>query len=285
MAPGLASAWTAIALWSTLATLTVRLAGVPPLLLAGCALTIGGLVGLPRRRDWRVAPRVLALGVYGLFAYHFVFFKALRLAPPVEANLVNDLWPLLIVLLSPLFDPARRLTGRHAAAGLMGFTGAALLVGGAQASFAPEHAAGYAFALAAALIWSTYSLASSRLTAVPTGAVGLYSLVSGLLALLCHALLEPRHAWSLGEVPLVLAMGVGPMGFAFYAWDDAMKRGDPRVVGVLSYFIPLASTLLLAAFAGGRLGPGVWGAMALIVGGGLLGAGVDLFPRLSENRA
>ena len=283
MGPGLASAWTAIALWSTLAALTVRLAGVPPLLLAGCALIIGGLVGLPRRAEWRVSPGVLALGVYGLFAYHFVYFRALRLAPPVEANLVNDLWPLLIVLFSPLFDRSRSLTARHGAAGLMGFAGAALLVGGGRASFSAAHAAGYGYALAAALIWATYSLASSRLPAVPSGAVGLYSLVSGVLALLCHLVLEPRHAWNISEVPLVVAMGVGPMGWAFYAWDDAMKKGDPRVIGVLSYFIPLASTLLLAAFAGGQLGPGVWAAMALIIGGGLLGSGVDLPSRLREN--
>jgi drug/metabolite transporter (DMT)-like permease len=31
--------------------------------------------------------------VYGLFGFHFFLFLALRHAPPVEANLVNYLWP------------------------------------------------------------------------------------------------------------------------------------------------------------------------------------------------
>ena len=268
MAPALA----AIVLWSTLATLAVRLAAVPPLLLAGVSLLIGSSFGLARWRQWPMRPGVLALGVYGLLGYHFVFFQALRRAPPVEANLVNDLWPLLIILLTPLFQSGRRLRARHAGAGAMGFAGAALLVTGGRWGFSAEHAAGYAFALAAAVIWATYSLASSRLGTVPTGAVGAFCALSGGLALVLHRLLEPAYSISAGEAPYVLAMGLGPLGYAFYAWDEAMKRGDPRAVGALAYLIPLASTLLLAAFAGGRLGPGIWLAMALVVGGAALGS-------------
>jgi drug/metabolite transporter (DMT)-like permease len=47
----------------------------------------------------------LLLGVYGLFGYHFLLFLALRSAPPLEANLVNYLWPLLIVVLAPVLLP------------------------------------------------------------------------------------------------------------------------------------------------------------------------------------
>ena len=255
-----------------LATLTVRLAAVPPFLLAGLSLCLGSVFGLTRWRQWTMRPAVLALGVYGLLGYHLVFFQALRRAPPVEANLVNDLWPLLIILMTPLFKKTLRLGVRHAAAGLMGFCGAALLVTGGRWGFAAEHLPGYAFAFAAAVVWSTYSLASSRLGQVPTGAVGAYCAASGVLALVLHSFLEPAYTLGAREAPFVLAMGLGPLGWAFYAWDDAMKRGDPRVVGALSYLIPLASTLLLAAFAGGRLDGTVWLAMALVVGGAALGA-------------
>lgn len=250
----------------------MRLAAVPPLLLAGLSLLIGSVFGLRRWRQWKMRPPLLALGVYGLLGYHFVFFSALRRAPPVEANLVNDLWPLLIILLTPLFQPGRRLAARHAAAGLMGFAGAALLVTGGRWGFEAAHLPGYAFALAAAVIWSTFSLASSRLGHVPSGAVGAFCAVSGALAVFLHTLLEPPYRLTASEAPFVLAMGLGPLGYAFYAWDDAMKRGDPRVVGALSYLIPLVSTLLLAAFAGGRLDGTVWLAMALVIGGAALGA-------------
>src|SRR4029450_3374120 len=92
----------AILLWGTLATFGVALAHLPPLFLTGCALTIGALPGVARLRQWRVRATTLLLGSGGLFGFHFLLFLALRNAPPVEANLVNYLWPLLIVLLTPV---------------------------------------------------------------------------------------------------------------------------------------------------------------------------------------
>ena len=120
----------AIALWGALATLALRLSAVPPFLLTGLALAIGSLVGgralLRRPPPWRR----LALGIYGLFGFHFFLFLALRHAPPVEANLVNYLWPLLIVVLAPAIVPGVRASARHVIAAVMGFAGAALLIAG-----------------------------------------------------------------------------------------------------------------------------------------------------------
>src|SRR5690349_19270104 len=108
----------AIALWASLASLGVTLKHVPPFLLTGLALVIGSVPAWPLARHWKVPGRTLALGIYGLFGYHLLLFIALRVAPPVEANLVNYLWPLLIVVLSPLILPGMRLKGAHVAAAL-----------------------------------------------------------------------------------------------------------------------------------------------------------------------
>ncbi|MCE2880705.1 MAG: EamA family transporter, partial [Comamonadaceae bacterium] len=95
----------AIALWSMLATLGVSLAHLPPFLLTGLALVIGSMPAWPLARQWKVPLPTLLLGVYGLFGFHFLLFIALRVAPPVQANLVNYLWPLLMVVLAPVFLP------------------------------------------------------------------------------------------------------------------------------------------------------------------------------------
>ena len=119
----------AIALWSMLASLGVSLAHVPPFLLTGLALLVGSVVALPLSRfdfrQWRVPPTTLLLGVYGLFGYHFLLFMAFQHAPPVQANLVNYLWPLGIVLMAPLILPGVRLGPAHVLAALAGFAGAA----------------------------------------------------------------------------------------------------------------------------------------------------------------
>ena len=115
-----AYAGSAILLWATFAYLGLRLAAVPPFLLVGIALSIGSLFSIHRFHRSRISVRALLLGIYGLFGYHLCLFLALRLAPPVEANLLNYLWPLLIVLMSPMFIPETRIGLFHVLAGNWG---------------------------------------------------------------------------------------------------------------------------------------------------------------------
>jgi drug/metabolite transporter (DMT)-like permease len=260
----------AIALWATLAALGVALAHVPPFLLTGLALIIGSVPAWPLARHWRVPPTTLLLGVCGLFGFHFLLFVALRHAPPIEANLVNYLWPLLIVVLAPVFLPGVRLRPVHVLAAAAGFAGAALaILGGREVS--GTLAWGYLPALGSAFIWASYSLLTRRVPHFSTAAIGLFGLVSGLLALACHALLEPATALSVRDWLLLALIGLGPLGAAFFLWDAALKRGDPLRIGILSYLTPLASTLLLAASTGHALTPWVAGAAVLIVGAAVVG--------------
>ena len=123
-------------MWSALASLGVALRHIPPFLLTGIGLLLGSLLALPfvlrDRRAWRIPASTLALGVYGLFGFHFLLFISLRVAPPVEANLINYLWPLLMVVLAPLFLAGVRLRMVHIVAALLGFCGAAIAILGAS---------------------------------------------------------------------------------------------------------------------------------------------------------
>jgi drug/metabolite transporter (DMT)-like permease len=276
----------AIGLWSSLASLGVALAHVPPFLLTGLSLLVGGLIALPlsgfRLAAWRVPLPTLALGVYGLFGYHFMLFMALRLAPAVQANLVNYLWPLLIVVLSPVFLPGMRLRWQHLAAALLGFAGAAMVIlGGAgtattngDAAFASSANLGYLLAAGAAFMWSSYSLLTRRVPAFPTAAIGTFAWTSGLLSLLCHALWEPRIVLLWQDWGLIALMGLGPMGAAFFLWDKALKTGDARHIGILSYLTPLLSTTALMWVTDRSLTWPVALAACMIVGAAGLGTRV-----------
>jgi drug/metabolite transporter (DMT)-like permease len=260
----------AIALWATLASLGVALAHVPPFLLTGLALLIGSVPAWPLARQWRIPASTLLLGVFGLFGFHFLLFLALRHAPPMEANLVNYLWPLLIVVLAPVFLPDVRLRGLHVLAALAGFVGAALaIVGGREVS--GTLAWGYLPALGSAFIWASYSLLTRRVPHFSTAAIGLFGLVSGALALACHAWLEPAVTLSSRDWMLLVVTGLGPLGAAFFLWDAALKRGHPLRIGILSYLTPLASTLLLAATTGRPLTAWIGVAAVLIVGAAVVG--------------
>lgn len=265
----------AIALWASLAALVVALSHVPPFLLTGLSLLVGSLIALPLSRfdlrQWRVPASTLALGVYGLFGFHFLLFIALRHAPPVQANLVNYLWPLGIVVMAPLFLPGVTLLARHVFAAVLGFTGAALaILGGARDAGDTGWAWGYLPALASAFIWASYSLMTKRVRAFPTAAIGSFAVVSGVLSLLCHVLLEPAVSLSTQDMLLIAVLGLGPLGGAFFLWDAALKRGDARQIGVLSFLTPLLSTLTLLLVRGEIPSPAIGLAALMIVGAAVM---------------
>ena len=270
----------AIALWASLAALGVLLSHVPPFLLTGLSLLVGSLIALPLSRfdlrQWRVPASTLALGVYGLFGFHFLLFIALRHAPPVQANLVNYLWPLGIVVMAPLFLPGVTLLARHVFAALLGFAGAALaILGGAGGAGDTGWAWGYLPALASAFIWASYSLLTQRVRHFPTAAIGSFALASGLLSLLCHAWLEPAVKLTAQDLLLIAVLGLGPLGGAFFLWDAALKRGDARQIGVLSFLTPLLSTVTLLLVRGETPSTVIGLAALMIVGAAVMATRAD----------
>jgi drug/metabolite transporter (DMT)-like permease len=270
--------FSAVVLWALLALFTVASEPVPPLLLNALCFGIGGLVGLVwllfsgGLAQLRGVPMsVYIFGTVGLFGYHFLYFSALRLAPPAEAGLIAYLWPLLIVVFSGLL-PGEKLRPGHLAGAVMAFAGAALIIGSGAGALEGARA-GYALALLAALTWSGYSLLSRRLGHVPTGAVAVFCLASALLAGLAHLLLETPH-WPEGALGwgAVLALGLGPVGLAFFTWDIGVKRGDIQLLGTASYAAPLLSTLVLVVAGVAQATPMLAASAALITGGAVLAA-------------
>jgi drug/metabolite transporter (DMT)-like permease len=120
-------------------------------------------------------------------------------------------------------------------------------------------------------VWASYSLLTQRVAPFATSAIGLFALVSGALSLLCHALLEPAVQVNAQDLPWLALMGLGPLGAAFFLWDAALKCGDARQIGLLSFITPLLSTLLLLRDRGESISLSVAAAAALIIGAAWLG--------------
>jgi drug/metabolite transporter (DMT)-like permease len=268
--------FSAIIIWSTLALFTVLTKNIPPFLLLSISFAIASFLGIVWMFLAKESIKVLKqpwyvwiVGVGGLFGYHLFYFLALRNAPAVEANLINYLWPLLIVLFSA-FLPNERLKWYHAVGAILGFSGAILLVTRGGFLVQSEFILGYFYALLCALTWSTYSVISRLFGLVPTFAVTGFCVAVALLSFTVYLGFEPSYALSPNEWLAALALGLGPVGGAFYLWDVGMKKGDIKLLGTLSYAIPLLSTFLLILFNLAQSSFVVWAAAALIIAGSIV---------------
>jgi drug/metabolite transporter (DMT)-like permease len=108
---------------------------------------------------------------------------------------------------------------------------------------------------------------------VPTESVTIYCLGTALLSALVHPLVE-ETVWPqdmLGWLA-VLALGIGPVGAAFFTWDIGMKKGDIQLLGVASYAAPLLSTLALIVAGIATASWTILAAAVLITAGAALAA-------------
>ena len=119
------------------------LKGIPPFFQLAIAFSVGALPVLLKGRKAFPSQRTLILGVAGLFGYHFFLFTAFRLAPPVEANLINYLWPMLMVMLAPLFFRESSLKMGHFIGAALALVGVAILVTQQEVSLTAENLLGY----------------------------------------------------------------------------------------------------------------------------------------------
>ncbi|WP_437730705.1 aromatic amino acid exporter YddG [Sorangium sp. So ce1335] len=269
----------AIGLWGGLALLSTSVSGLPPLQVLASTFAIAALLGAARAalrggglgalRALRQPPSGWMLGVGGLFGYHALYFYALSAAPPVQVSLIAYLWPLLLVLFSALV-PGGRLRRRHVAGALLGLAGVwTVLAAAGDVGLGAAHARGYLAALGCALVWSTYSVLQRRFADVPADAVAGSCAATAALGLAGHLALERTVVPTAGEALGLLALGLGPVGVAFFAWDHATKHGDLPQLGVLSYGAPVLSTALLCLAGRAEASPRLLAACVLVAAGGL----------------
>ena len=246
----------AVLLWSSLAVLTTATGGIPPFQLLAMGFGIAGIAGValalrpggPGLIALRQPLAAGALCIGALFGYHALYFMALKRAPAVEANLINYLWPLLIVVFASVLGgvavrPAQWLGT------VLGLVAAFLLVSrGGRIDVDPAHVPGYLAALGAALIWALYSVLNRRFESVPSASMAGACLAVGVLGAIAHLTFETTVSPTPMQWAVIGVLGLGPTGIAFWLWDIGTKRGDIAVLGTLSYAAPLLSTGLLLLF-------------------------------------
>jgi drug/metabolite transporter (DMT)-like permease len=274
-----AAALGAIACWASLAAaldLGLDALAAEQILFHGMWVAALGLAcgdALRRRWPWHTWPGLPAAlwGVYGLFGYHALLVFAFSLAPRVPANMLNYTWPLWIIVLGA----GRRLSWPVLLAGLLGLAGVALVMGGAAPKAGgrevPQHSLGLLLALGAGFCWGSFTAGLRRIAPRGGNPMAWYCLLAaGAGALLLWgrggSFIVPSGQW-----PLLAYIGLVPLGVAFFLWDYAARQCNLQALGLLSYFTPPLSTVLLAWVSDSAVGWTLAAGLALILAGSVIG--------------
>lgn len=250
---------------------------VPPFEIMTITFSIAFLIGVVyffrsgrSLRELKQPAGVWINGILGIFGYHALYFMAMKHAPSIEVSLIAYLWPVLIVLFSSLL-PGERLHWFHLAGVALGFLGVFFLLrGSGTIRLNPRYLTGYLLALCCAVIWSAYSVISRKNKSVPTVTIGAFCGVTAVLSLICHLAFEESVVPDTTEWLAIFALGIGPVGLAFYTWDHGMKNGNIKLLGALAYLAPLLSSALLICFGRTAFGWNLVLACALIMAGSVI---------------
>ena len=261
------SIWEANALISGFSTLTLALA----------VTAFGRWPALRALRGGQLAS-LLGLGAGANFPYTALYYLAFALAPEAagDANIINYLWPLWVLILSvPLLKEP--LSWNKVLGMLIAFAGVYLLVsGGSWIRFRTENLPAYACAGIGAFFWGLFSVLSKRQgESEPLTALFLYLAASfvcfTLLALALAAAGAIRLAPPSGRAWLmVAAVGAGANGLGALFWILALRSSDTALASTLVYLTPFLALVYLAAFRGTAIRPLQLASLALILAGPIL---------------
>lgn len=243
----------ALIVWSVSAVILAYTNPIPPFQLSALVFLIATMVLAvwhksrgDLRKCFHIKLKSYALLLYGIGIYTVFLIYAFKNIHPFEANTLNYLWPILLTIFVSITHNIRpawyQLTGL-----LLGFIGCVILFygrTGGENIFENGVQTGHVIAIAAALVWASYSAATKFVDFRQSANLPVFLTIS-LICLVLHILFE-ETIWPETEWIFVVLMGISRLTYLF--WDYAMKGENVELLSSFAYFVPLFSTLSLTFF-------------------------------------
>ncbi len=224
-------------------------------------------------RSWKIhfpGLKPSLVGVWGIFVYHAVYYKAMEMAPLAEGTILATTWSFWIVVFSSILQ-FRRVRPAILLTAMAGLVGAGIVIAaGKQISFDPNHLTGYGLALFCGLIWSSFSVALPflNLKKSPMTAFTMYAAWISLLIWLFYGGMEIPETRTLLSA---IYLGCVPLGLSFYFWDKAITTGNVTIIGYLSYLTPPLAVVMVGVIHGEQITMQVVAGMVIIIGSSVAG--------------
>ncbi len=210
-------------------------------------------VRLTMRRSWHLVLKQPAFiwlgGLAGICLSDFAYIYGTQYAPVAHVDLVDYLWPCLVVAFTSML-PKERFTLQHILGALLGLLGIYVLVHHeiSMNGFNLRYFIGYLLALFGAVLWGGYSAFSRYYKDVPTEMIGMYCGLGALLCLGLHLQFETFVMPTATQGSLAIITGLSGAGIAYQLWDHGVKFGDVYLLSTITYVARIAAMALLVAF-------------------------------------
>ena len=277
----------AVAFWATSATafkLSLRhVAELPLLLFASATSALVFLVylavtrRLPLLRSFTMRDYLWSagLGLLNPFLYYVILFRAYSLLPAQEAQPINFVWPLTLVLLSiPLLGQRIRITSILAI--LISFAGVVVIATHPARpadilAFRFSSGPGVLLALGSTVIWSLFWVLNAKDRQDEAARLFVNFLFASAYILILVLLLGQTRFYDWRGFLGGIYVGLFEMGITFLVWLKALKgaKTTAHVVNLI-YLVPFLSLIVIATVLGERILPSTIVGLVLIVTGIIL---------------
>jgi drug/metabolite transporter (DMT)-like permease len=242
-------------IWSFGALLAINLKNLPlfqvistQFLLAFFVNSLLCLSSSNKNSFFKFKARNLIISSLCLFTTQFCYFSAFRLAPAAQVDLINYLWPTMLILFSSLL-PGERLSYSYLVASLLCLLGISLLLMPVYGQpFTNEYLPGYLLAFGGAVSWTCLCLYTRYQGISTTNSLAWSCGICGILYLALHLSTEQFIVPTVLEGISMFFIGVFQIALAYHFWEKALKKGHIKLLGLFSYCIPVLSILILIFF-------------------------------------
>ncbi len=274
----------AVLFWATSATafkLSLRYTGALPLLLAAsvssAAVLLMYLGATDRLRLLRTLTRgdylwSAGLGFLNPFLYYTVLFQAYSRLLAQEAQPINFVWPLVLVLLSiPLLG--QRIRAASIFAILVSFAGVFIIAVRPERpadllAFRFSNGPGVLLALGSTVVWALFWIYNTKDRCDEAVRLFLNFLFAAVYIVIVLILLRTPPAYHWQGVLGGAYIGLFEMGITFLVWLKALKsaRTTAHVVNLI-YLVPFLSLLVIALVLGETIRPSTVVGLFFIIAG------------------
>lgn len=210
-------------------------------------------IRITKNKRWGLVLRQPAFiwigGFMGICLSDFAYIYGSQHAPIAHIDLIDYLWPCLVVAFTSML-PNERFTPQHVIGAVLGFLGIFVLVHHEveMNGFNLNYFIGYLLAFLAACLWGGYSAFSRYNKKVPTEMVGMYCGLGAVICFLLHLKLETFVMPSFSQGSLAVITGITGAGLAYQLWDHGVKFGDVYLLSSLTYIARISAMALLVMF-------------------------------------